>query len=230
MSQLQNIEINTGSSDKKMLIAMGGIGIICALLIVLTYEGTASTIQKNKAEALEKAIFKVLPDITKTQAYQLNADNTFSLSSSVDTKLPKVYAGYDAADNLKGIAIQANGKGYGEVLNLLYGYDPMQQKIIGFNVLESKETPGIGDKIEKGNFPDNFKAMDVSLNNDGSELKNEIITVKQGKKTQKWEIDGITGATVTSRAVGNILNNSAQEWIPKIYKNVNSFTVKTAEQ
>jgi Na+-translocating ferredoxin:NAD+ oxidoreductase subunit G len=230
MSQPQNIEINTASSDKKMLIAMGGIGIICALLIVLTYEGTASTIQKNKAEALEKAIFKVLPDIAKTQAYQLNADNTFSIASSVDTKLPKVYAGYDATDNLKGIAIQANGKGYGEVLNLLYGYDPIQQKIIGFNVLESKETPGIGDKIEKGNFPDNFKAMDVSLNNDFSALKNEIITVKQGKKTQKWEIDGITGATVTSRAVGNILNNSAQEWLPKIYKNVNSFTVKTAEQ
>jgi Na+-translocating ferredoxin:NAD+ oxidoreductase subunit G len=230
MSHSQNIEINTASSDKKMLIAMGGIGIICAILIVLTYETTAPMIEKNKAEALERAIFKVLPDITKTQAYQLNPDNTFTKSTSNDSKLPKVYGGYDDTGKLKGIAIQANGKGYGEVLNILYGYDPIQQKIIGFNVLESKETPGIGDKIEKGTFPDNFKAMDVSLSDDGSTLKNEIITVKQGEKTQKWEIDGITGATVTSRAVGNILNISAKQWLPKVYKNVNSFTVKTAEQ
>jgi electron transport complex protein RnfG len=40
---------------------------------------------------------------------------------------------------------------------LLFGYDPEQQKIVGFYVLESKETPGIGDKIEKDPFLSNMK-------------------------------------------------------------------------
>ncbi|MFZ1457866.1 MAG: FMN-binding protein, partial [Saprospiraceae bacterium] len=104
-----------------------------------------------------------------------------------------------------------------------------QQKIIGFYVLESKETPGIGDKIEKDPFLANMKSMDVALNDDQSTLKNEIKTVKNGQKTNAWEIDAITGATITSRAVGNILNTSSKEWIPKIYKNKQTFlsNVKT---
>ncbi|MBK9254228.1 MAG: RnfABCDGE type electron transport complex subunit G [Saprospiraceae bacterium] len=216
---------NAKANDKKMVTAMAGIGVICALLIVITYQGTFSTIEKNKAEALEKAIFKVLPGISKTKAYQFNQDQTFSSTESNDPKISKVYAGYDSLDQLKGIAVQANGKGYGEVLNLLYGYDPENQKIVGFYVLESKETPGIGDKIEKEDFMANFVALDVALTEDLTKLKNEIITVKQGEKTNEWEIDGITGATITSRAVGYILNNSINQWVPLIYKNKNSFLI-----
>ena len=129
----------------------------------------------------------------------------------------------------KGVAFQGSGKAYGDVLSLLFGYDPDAQKIIGFYVLESKETPGIGNKIEKDPFLSNMKSMDVALNDDQSSIKNEIKTVKNGQKTNAWEIDAITGATITSRAVGNILNTSSKEWIPKIYKNKQTFlsNVKT---
>lgn len=230
MSKVDNTLTVPDKSNQKMLGAMAGIGIICAFLIVLTYEGTAATIEKNKAAALEQAIYKVIPDISDIKAFQLNEDGSMTVSKGSDNKVKKIYAGYDKTATLKGIAIQGNGKGYGDVLNLLYGYDPVEQKIIGFNVLESKETPGIGDKIEKGTFPDNFKSMDVSLNDQKDKLKNNIITVKHGEKKNSYEIDGITGATVTSRAVGNILNTSANEWMPVIQKNINSFTGKTNEQ
>ena len=72
--------------------------------------------------------------------------------------------------------------------------------------------------------------MDVSLNDKKDKLKNDIVTVKHGEKKQSYEIDGITGATVTSRAVGNILNTSANEWMPLIQKNINSLTNKAKEQ
>ncbi|MBK7808631.1 MAG: RnfABCDGE type electron transport complex subunit G [Saprospiraceae bacterium] len=225
MSEHKQTENNPQGKDKKMVIAMGSIGLICALLIVLTYQGTFASIEKNKAEALEKAIFKVLPGISKTKAFQLNQDQTFSETNATDPKIPKVYAGYDSIGQLKGIAVQANGKGYGEVLNLLYGYDIDNQKIVGFYVLESKETPGIGDKIEKEDFLANFKAMDAALNDDFTKIKNEITTVKHGEKTNDWQIDGITGATITSRAVGNILSMSSNQWMPLIYKNKKSFLI-----
>jgi electron transport complex protein RnfG len=65
--------------------------------------------------------------------------------------------------------------------------------------------------------------MDAAVSEDQTTLKNEIKTVKNGEKTNSWEIDAITGATITSRAVGNILNKSSKEWIPTIYKNKKVF-------
>ncbi|MFZ1524406.1 MAG: FMN-binding protein [Saprospiraceae bacterium] len=218
-----------GSGEKKMIFAMATIGIICAFLIVVTYESTKVTIENNRAKALEDAVFQVIPGITKTKTFQLNPDQTFTEMTTNNPKVQKVLAGYDGKGVCKGVAFQGSGKAYGDVLSLLFGYDPEQQKIIGFYVLESKETPGIGDKIEKDPFLANMKSMDVALKDDHSTLKNEIKTVKNGQKTNGWEIDAITGATITSRAVGNILNTSSKEWIPKIYKNKQTFSsnVKT---
>jgi electron transport complex protein RnfG len=54
----------------------------------------------------------------------------------------------------------------------------------------------------------------VRLNDNGDQLNNRIVTVKQGEKNNPWQIDGITGATITSEAIGNLLNDSAGIWIP----------------
>ncbi|MBK8515610.1 MAG: FMN-binding protein [Saprospiraceae bacterium] len=224
-------ELNPEASNTKMLVSMVGIGVICALLIVFTFEGTSSYIEANKAEALEKAIFKVIPGIAKTKAFQINQDLSFTPLVPDNIKKSIVYAGYDASDQLKGIAIQANGQGYGEVLNVLYGYDPATQKIIGFYVLESKETPGLGDKIEKDErFLKNFEALDCALTDDFGKIKNQIKTVKSGAKTNGWEIDGISGATISSRAVGNIISISTDQWIPLIYKNQKSFLINNKSE
>ena len=58
-----------------MLIAMVGIGIVCALLIVFTFEQTLPVIEKNKKEALQKAIFKVVPNTSQTKTFQLVEGN-----------------------------------------------------------------------------------------------------------------------------------------------------------
>jgi len=41
-----------------------------------------------------------------------------------------------------------------------------------------------------------------------------VKTVKHGSKTNPWEIDAISGATVTSKAVGKGINDSAQRLLP----------------
>ena len=119
-----------------------------------------------------------------------------------------VYAGYDENDKLVGIAVPASGMGFADVLKVLYGYDPEKQAVVGFYVLESKETPGLGDKIEKDpNFLANFSALDVSLSDNFSEIKNTVVPVKNGAKKNPWEIDGITGATISSRAIWEHFRN-----------------------
>lgn len=215
---------NPDTGSFKMLRAMVGIGIVCALLIVLMYEGTMPRIKQLKAEALEQAIFKVLPGISSTKAFQLNSNNTFSILEGEVKDQRLVYAGYDENGTFKGVAIEAKGQGYADIISVLYGYNPESQKIVGLYVLESKETPGLGDKIEKdANFKSNFVDMEVTVGHDLSSLVNQIITVKTGEKKQSWEIDGITGATISSRAIGALLNASTNEMIPLVYKQKESF-------
>ncbi|MBD0401761.1 FMN-binding protein [Flammeovirga sp. EKP202] len=215
------------SNSKKMLTAMVGIGALCALLIVLTYEGTAERIAFLKQEALQNAIFKVLPGIEKTRAFYLDKEGHFKPLAENQKEATVVYAGFTGQGELAGLAIQGAGQGYADVIKVLYGYNPQKEEIVGFYVLESKETPGLGDKIEKDEiFLANFKAMDVKLNADKSQLVNSVTTVKSGEKNNLWEVDGITGATISSRAIGNILNESTSEMLPIIQRNISEFKIQ----
>jgi len=226
MSTEKTISPQAGApqGSKKMLTAMVGIGVFCALLIVLTFEGTKDRIERLRAEALEKAVFNVLPGITKTRIFQMTAEGQFLPSDGQDRSKTLVYAGYDEADTFVGVAIEASGQGYADVIRILFGYNPSTQTVVGFYVLESKETPGLGDKIEKDeNFLANFRELSVALSADLSQVENKVIPVKQGSKTKAWEVDGITGATISSRAIGNIIGESSAIMVPLIYSQLESF-------
>ena len=55
--------------------------------------------------------------------------------------------------------LTAAAQGYADVVRVLYGYDPACACIVGMTVLESKETPGLGDKIDTDpDFLLNFKS------------------------------------------------------------------------
>lgn len=51
---------------------------------------------------------------------------------------------------------------------------------------------------------------------DGTALANPIKVVKHGSKRNPWEIDAISGATVTTKAVGKGINDSAQRLLPRL--------------
>ncbi len=73
-------------------------------------------------------------------------------------------------------------------------------------VMQSTETPGLGDGIIKDElFLANFEALVVEPS---------IIGVKRGEKTEPFQVDTITGATISSNAVINILNTSMERWLP----------------
>jgi len=219
MSEASNIKMQNPANSKKMLLAMVGIGVISAFLIVMSFELTLPRVTRLKAEALENAIFEVLPGTVNTQAFGVAADGKLFEIQEGDKPETTLYAGHDSDGKLVGYAVEASGQGYADVIRVLYGYNPAKQTIIGFQVLESKETPGLGDKIAKDEqFQNNFKALDVRISEDG-QLRNKIITVKQGQKQNDWEIDGITGATISSRAVGNILGESTSNVVPVLYEN-----------
>lgn len=229
MNGTKTIQAENTAKSTKMLQAMVGIGIFCALMIVLTYQGTKPIIKENKAEALERAIFEVVPGTDQTKGFLFEEGRGFIPLEGEEADGQAVYAGFDSNGQLTGVAVEASGQGYADIIRILYGYDPASQKIIGFYVLESKETPGLGDKIEKdADFLANFQGLDVALNGDQNGLQHPVTLVKNGTKENPWEIDAITGATISSRAIGNIIGASSEVWVPRIYDHQENFVIEPA--
>jgi electron transport complex protein RnfG len=207
-----------------MYRAMVGIGVLCGLIIVTVYQVTLPVIERNKAEALQRAIFHVLPNASTSTTFALRESGGFEVAEGERAEAELVYAGYDDSEKLVGLAVEAQGMGYQDVIRLIYGYSFAEEAIIGIRILESKETPGLGDKIETDpDFLQNFERLDVSLVDDRSALANPVVPVKHGEKTHPWEVDGITGATISSVAVADILNQSAQYWVPRVQQSVGDF-------
>lgn len=218
MSEPINIQTTPGG---KMIATMVLVASICGVLIVGAFEGTQDAIAENKRITLERAVFKVLPGAASVREYAATAAGIQPQAGAMPEGGVKFYAAYDQAGALKGIAAEAAGKGYADVVRVLYGYDAGCQCIIGIGVVSMRETPGIGDKIITDQaFLKNFEALDVRVNAEMTALANAVKVVKHGTKTNPWQIDAIAGATVTSKAVGRGINESAQKLMPLLVPHI----------
>ena len=192
-----------------MMLTLGIAGMCSGLALVGIFLVTLPLIERNRAEALEAAIFEVLEGATERVTYVLR-EGVLARFESPGGSLPKeeaVYAGYDQAGELVGFAIPAEGAGFQDTIKLIYGYDPARQRVVGMQVLESRETPGLGDKIIKDNsFLDCFRDLAISP---------EVVAVKKGR-TQDNEIDAISGATISSVAIVKIINQANSRWIDRL--------------
>jgi len=200
-----------------MIRTLAGIAMLSGFLVVLTYQLTRPYIEENQRRAIEAAVFQVIPGAVTRKDFVVTDTGLVPASPESPARGITLYAGYDAKGDLKGVAAQAAAQGYADLIHLLYGYDPGCECIRGIKVLKLAETPGLGDRIlSDPDFLANFQALEARLAGDGRSLANEIRTVKHGSKHHPWEIDAISGATISSKAVGRGLNQSAQALLPKL--------------
>jgi Na+-translocating ferredoxin:NAD+ oxidoreductase subunit G len=202
--------------------AMVGVALVCGFFIVLVFELTGPVIARNRAAALEEAILEVLPGAASSRTFAWTGDGFTPVAEGAGEGAAAgraVHAAWDDAGNLVGVAVEASSMGYQDTLTMLYGYSLERRAIVGMRVLESRETPGLGDRIETDpDFRANFEALDVALAGSGpsATIANPIVAVKHGEKTEPWQIDGITGATISSEAVAAALRDSTAVWIARI--------------
>lgn len=203
----------------RMLRTLGMVAMLSGLLVVLTYRFTLPMIEENKRLAIERALFKVIPGAVSRQDFVISADGIHRVEQDIEGTT--LYAGYDQDGRLKGVALEAAAIGYQDVIRILYGYDPYCQCIRGIEVLKMAETPGIGDKIAKDpDFLENFIALEARVDVSGKGLEHAIVPVKHGTRSEPWQIDAISGATISSKAIARMLNDSAQRMVPIIQKDL----------
>ncbi|MDX2411589.1 MAG: FMN-binding protein [Woeseiaceae bacterium] len=190
-------------SSLRLILTLAIAGLVSGVAIIGIYESTLPTITANKARELREAVFKVLPGVSQMQAL-VYRDSEVVVVEMPDKDEPVIYGGYDETGDFVGYAMPAAGPGFQDTIAILYGYNPGKKIVVGMEVLESRETPGLGDKIYKDAvFVAGFSALSVEP---------EIFAVKKGTKSQPNEIDAITGATISSKAVVRIINEAHAAW------------------
>jgi len=203
-----------------LIRVLGIVATLSGLLIVTVQQLTQPLIEANKQRSVERAIFQILPSAKTRQTFMV-AGGSLQPWPGAPSNAELVHAAYDAHGQLVGVALEAAAQGYQDTVRLLYAFDPQQQCIIGFSVLKSAETPGLGTKISTDpDFLANFQCLDARVNERGDGLHQPIQTVKHGTKQHPWQIDAISGATVTSKAVGKMLNDSGQRLHPIVMRHL----------
>ena len=207
-SQEQEVPETKPISTFRLIATLAVAGTLAGLLIVLVNQHTKPLIDKYKAEQLQKAVYEVLPGTDRYDTYYL-VDSALSLTlpeGAKESEYKRIYVGYDADKQLNGVAMSRGESGFQDIIMIIFGVDPNTGKLKGMKVLDSKETPGLGDKI--------FKDMEyVSQFFAGPDTP--LIPVKPGTgKGLPGEIDTITGATISSKKLIEIINHALEEWKP----------------
>jgi electron transport complex protein RnfG len=191
----------------RLLATLGVAGAVAGLLVMLVQGWAEPRIESHRAAVLQAAIMNVLGEPARYDTlYVSDAGLTQGPAAGTDTRTAdRVYLGYDAAGRPVGYAITAAEPGFQDVIRLIFGYEPASGNVLGMQVLENKETPGLGDKIEK----------DASFVAEFEGARAPLAGVKAGAGAGgPGEVDMITGATISSRAVIGIINRRLERLDP----------------
>ncbi len=204
----------------RMIRVLGTVSLLCGLFIAGAHLVTFNRIRHNQETIMRESVAQLLPGIRKQLIYGILPSGDLTILGGVEGEGPRLFAGYDGSGNFLGVVIEASGRGYADIITAMYAYSPQRQAITGFKVVDMKETPGLGDRI--GSDPDfahNFDNLDVA-SAPGGAIAHPITVVKHGTKKNPWEIDALSGATISSRAVGRMLEQSIRTVAPVITRNL----------
>jgi electron transport complex protein RnfG len=165
------------------------------------------TIEANKTnETLEKVPELVVGRAEAEKMAQKNQSLIITPQSmSIDKQGKKYhYSVYETRfpdGKQAGWVVKTTGQGYADKIELLIGFDSVAETITGLFVLDQKETPGLGNKIIKSEWRDQFIKKETNRN---------LVAKKRGARASN-EIDAITGATVSSKSVCTIINKTVSD-------------------
>lgn len=192
-----NAPVQVSSSAVRLIGTLAFAGAVAGMAIVMVFQWANPRIEAHRALVLAQAITEVLGGPERYETVYVE-DGKLTPQPADTAGLDRVYVGYDAADQPVGVAMVAAEAGFQDVITLIFGYDPGTGDLMGMKVLESKETPGLGDKIEKDSaFVGGFSGVGTPL-----------LGVKSDRASgADEEVVMITGATISSRAVIGIINH-----------------------
>ena len=164
----------------KMLIVLSVISGVCGFLLAGVRMGTMDRIEEQvlvnvQGPAVNKALDGSTNDLLKDRKkIMVNGKELVVFIGKKENK-PWSYA------------FETTGKGFGGDLGVITGFYMDSDSVSGIGITACKETPGMGTRVKEKIFTNSF------INRD---FKTDFNVDKDG-----GAIDGVTGATVSSRGV-----------------------------
>ena len=167
---------------KQIIIPTVALFIICLVattLLALANNVTAPIIEKNSAESEAQSRMEVLADAKSFE------DKTFNgISYAV---------GLDGSKQTVGMVFTTTSKSYGGDLIVMTGVDN-EGKVTGIQILSISDTAGLGMKAKEPSFYEQYVGKNPT----------KFAVSKDGGDGE--QIDALSGATITSRAVTGAVN------------------------
>lgn len=168
----------------QMLLVLTGISILAGGLLAIVSEWADPLIAANLKAATQAAIFRVQPEGNNYKAIQNAGCEAYIVMKEDSSAI--------------GYALVYDGNGFQGKIRLIAGLSDDLEKITALEILDQVETPGLGTKITETPFTDQFKQLQTSP---------KVGWIKGVEPDKPNEIQAITGATISSKAVVDIINN-----------------------
>lgn len=185
----------------QMLLTLSFIGLFSGGALSLVNSWADPKIKYNELQEKLAAIMEVIPGgVDSTPLSEL-------VTAEEGISLPDAYQVLDAAGNPLGWALTGAGNGFQGKIHLMVGLSNDLTETRGLKVLKDTETPGLGTKIRDGDFPRQF----FTIEGNGHLRVVEGLRVVKRARANASEVEYITGATISSKAVVAILNDIIPE-------------------
>ena len=166
------------------------------LLIAVTSAALSPRIEQNKINKRNRLVGALLPEAKDFVPVEEGIEIE-SIQGKKETV--EVFRAMSKAGERVGWSFNAIGPGFADKIELVVAVDKDFEKFAGFDVLASNETPGFGNKIKFDYFQDQFKGapsegLNLATSGDNTKIDSEIIS--------------ISGATISSEAVVDIISNA----------------------
>lgn len=168
----------------KIIAALSVIGLMSGGILSQLSNWASPLIEANRKAETERAIFLVQP-----------GGKSYEMINVPGVELFKVF---DENSASIGYAMVYNGNGYGGNIRIMAGISDDLKEVIAIEVLELAETPGLGTKITEEPFTTQFEGLSAFPS---------IELVKGAPPAKPNEVQSITGATISAKAVVDIINN-----------------------
>lgn len=172
------------------------ITVVAGLVLGLIYQITKDPIAVQEANKKREACQEVFQDATSFEPMEVEAVDAaeWDAAGYSQERIDEMMKALDASGNLLGYVITVTTKeGYGGDIQFSIGVR-LDGTLNGMSILSISETPGLG-----------MKAGDVLVPQFANRKAEKFEYTKSGA-TSENQIDAISGATITTRAVTNGVN------------------------
>jgi electron transport complex protein RnfG len=176
------------------------ITLIAGICLGAAYGITKAPIAAAEVASANKTYRQVFPDAgtfeeNKDAAARMDSTAAEIAKTYKNAKIEEVMDAMDASGQKIGYVVNCAGKGYGGDVKISVGIKS-DGTVTGIGFLSLSESPGLGLNAKKPAFYEQYKGKKV----EAFSVVSHTATAKEG------EINAISGATITSRAVTNAVN------------------------